>query len=278
MPRPAPRTPGVTVLGNLAVDRIDGAAPSAGGCPSFVGPALVALGEGRVVTRAAPADLPLFAEVIAASGVPVDVLPATRTSGFGLHYDGDQRTMSVDAIGPIWGRGEIAAARVTTDWVHVAPLLRTDFPPTALAALAADGHRIAYDGQGLVRSAEMGPLTTDADYDPALLEHLTVLKLGDDEAAALTSGEIDQAFADRLGVPELLVTYGSQGCRVFADGQVHDVPSAWKVEGIHMTGAGDMFLVSYVAARARGDAPVEAAKAAALIVAELLQVRLESLA
>jgi sugar/nucleoside kinase (ribokinase family) len=278
MGEPGRLAAGLTVLGNLAVDRIDGGAPSPGGCASFAGLALDAFdAPGRIVTRAAQVDLPLFADVIAAVGVPIDVLPADVTSGFGLRYDGDARQMTVDAIGPVWDVATIDAAAPATAWVHVSALLRSDFPAASLAALAARGHHVAFDGQGLVRRSQLGPLEVDAAFDPALLPHLAVLKLADDEAAALTHGEpFDEAAARRLDVPEILVTAGSGGCDLFLDGARVHVPSAWRVQGVQTTGAGDMFTVSYVAARARGDAPAAAAELASRLVAELLQVRLES--
>ena len=66
-------------------------------------------------------------------------------------------------------------------WVHVAPLLRSDFPAETLAALAR-GRRLSFDGQGLVRASEPGPLRLDADFDPAMLEHVQILKLAEEEA------------------------------------------------------------------------------------------------
>ncbi len=268
---------GVTSLGNLAVDRIDGGAPSPGGGPSFVAMPLEATGvAGRIVTRAAPADLPLFDDVLAGSGVPVTVLPAEVTSAFGMHYQGDHRTMTVDAVGPTWGAAHIDAAQIDTEWVHVAPLLRSDFEPAAIARLVELGHRVAFDGQGLVRVGEAGPLRADADFDPAVLAGIQVLKLADDEAEVLTSGSFRPAHARAFGVPEILVTHGSKGCDVFLDGERVHIPAPFEVTGVHATGAGDTFTVAYVAARSRGDEPVQAAQAASQLVAELLQVRREA--
>lgn len=273
-----PEAANVTVLANLAVDRIDGAPPSPGGCASFASAALELFGAGRVVTRAAKADLPLFDEVLGGvDGVVVDLLPAHVTSAFGLVYDGDDRVMTVDAIGPVWTPVDIDRAAVRTPWAHVSPLLRTDFPADSLAHLAAGGHRVALDGQGLVRRAELGPMQVDAAFDPAVLAALAVLKLADDEATVLTGGQPFGADdAVRLGVPEILVTNGSRGCDLYLEGVAHHVPSAWQVRGVQTTGAGDMFTVAYVAARARGDAALEAASVASRLVAELLQVRLEA--
>jgi sugar/nucleoside kinase (ribokinase family) len=268
--------PGVTVLGNLAIDRIDGAAPSAGGAPSFVGPMLQQAGGGRIVARAAAADLPLFGEVIEAAGVPFDLLPAASTSAFGLHYSGDARQLTVDAIGPVWEAEDVRAAEVTTPWVHVAPLLRSDFTAGALAELALSGVRVAYDGQGLVRSAQLGPLVVDAAFDPEVLAAVALLKLADDEAAVLTGGApFDADAAAALGVPEIIVTAGSAGSTLYVGGRCVEVPPPFKVEGVHATGAGDSFTVAYVAARARGEGPLAAAQLASQLVAELLMVRRE---
>lgn len=268
---------GVTVLGNLAVDRIDGRPPSAGGCPTFAGLPLEAIGGGRIITRAALVDAPLFDDVLQGSGAPVELLPAPSTSGFGMHYDGDHRTMTVDAIGPVWSRDDLEAAAIRTEWVHVAPLLRSDFPAPTLAALAARGHRVAYDGQGLVRAAQLGPLQLDAGFDRDVFRELAVLKLADDEAPLLTGGApFDERHAAAIGVPEIVVTYGSGGCDLFLGGDRQHVPPAFRVTGVHATGAGDTFTVAYVAARARGDAPRAAAEVASQLVAELLQVRRES--
>lgn len=270
------RQTGVTVLGNVAIDRIDGADPSPGGAPSFVGPVLAQAGGGRIVSRAAPADQVLFDEVVDAAGVPFEFLSATCTSAFGMHYDGDDRRMSVEAVGPAWTAATIAAAEVRTPWVHVAPLLRSDFSPAAIAALVAAGRRVAFDGQGLVRVPQVGALRTDAAFDPAVLEGVAVLKLADDEAAVLTGGApFDVEAAARLRVPEIVLTAGSRGSVLFVDGEVVVVPPPFRVEGVHATGAGDSFTVAYVAARAAGDDPLEAAQRASQFVAEMLVVRRE---
>lgn len=272
----APHEGGVTVLGNLAIDRIDGAAPSPGGAPSFVGPVLAQAGGGRIVARAAQADHPLFHEVRDAAGVPFDLVDGPSTAAFGMHYDGDARQMTVDAIGPIWDAENIRAAQITTPWVHVASLLRSDFTPAALAELALSGVRVAYDGQGLVRVAALGRLRTDAAFDPEILAPVSMLKLADDEAAILTGGApFDASAAARLGVPEIVVTAGSRGSTIFLLGEVIEIEPPFRVEGVHATGAGDSFTAAYVAARARGESPPDAALLASQLVAELLTVRRE---
>ena len=104
---------GVTVLGNLSVDYVDGGGATAGGCPSFAGVALAPLSDrARIVVRAAAADLPLFSDMRRSNDVRIDVLPAATTSSFALDYDGDTRTMTVLRIGPTWTPADIRAAAV----------------------------------------------------------------------------------------------------------------------------------------------------------------------
>jgi sugar/nucleoside kinase (ribokinase family) len=266
----------LTVLGNLSVDLVDDDPPSPGGCPSFAGVGLAPLGDAALlVTRGAEADLPLFAGMLGALKVPYRVLPAQTTSSFGLRYSGgDERRMTVEAIGPVWTPEDLADLDLGP-WVHVSPLLRSDFPVEVLVALVERGCRLSYDGQGLVRAPELGPLTVDADFDPAILSHLQVLKLADDEAEVLAGRQFDAGLAAALGVPEVVVTHGSGGCDLYLAGDQVHVPAARQISGVHTTGAGDMFTVSYVAARADGLEPVDAARRASAFVADRLQERLD---
>lgn len=269
---------GVTVLGNLAIDRIDGAPQSPGGCASFAGVALEAADvHGRIVAMAAERDHALFDSLSEHLGPLLRILPADRTSSFRLDYvDVDHRQMSVDAIGPVWGEAEINAADPDTTWVHLAPLLRTDFTAGALVALDARGHRVVYDGQGLVRADRTGPLVLDRHFNPELLTHISVLKLAEDEAVIVADGEFDETVAARLGVPEILVTFGSEGCDIYIEGSVTRVPAAWRVEGVQTTGAGDMFTACYTANRAAGATTRDAVERASELVASELDKRLRA--
>ncbi|MCV7286977.1 carbohydrate kinase [Mycolicibacterium wolinskyi] len=266
----------MTVLGNLAIDIINGAEPSPGGCASFAGVALQAAGgAGRIVAMGAEDDHALFDPLLERFGSLVQILPSGVTSSFSLDYDDtDHRHMGVEAIGPVWTPDDIDAADPVTTWVHLAPLLRTDFPADTLAALAARGHRVAYDGQGLVRADRLGPLVEDRHFPAELLAHLDILKLAEDEAVIVADGPFDASTAQRLGVPEILVTYGSEGCDIYVDGTVLRVPAAWRVLGVQTTGAGDMFTACYVAHRAAGADPRRAAESASALVAHELDKRI----
>jgi sugar/nucleoside kinase (ribokinase family) len=136
--------------------------------------------------------------------------------------------------------------------------------------VAARRRRVSLDGQGLTRPRRVGPLELDADFDRGLLEHVTVLKLAEDEARALVGEPSEAALAD-LGVPEVVVTLGARGSLVYAQGRLQHVEA--RPVGRDPTGAGDAFAVAYLASRADGQAPAASARRATALVAALLSGR-----
>jgi sugar/nucleoside kinase (ribokinase family) len=266
----------VAVVGNLARDRVDGGPPQPGGCPFFAAYALRAiLRPGHILTRCADDDRELFDGPVGDLGVPVTILRGEHTSGFDHEYDGETRSTSVTEIGDAWTAADAAHLGPDVTMVHVAPLLRSDFPPEAVAALAAGGRRVSLDAQGLVRAPKLGPLVQDASFDPSVLESVSVLKLSEEEARIVAGGRFDASVARSLGVAEILVTLGSHGEDVWVDGEVTHVPTT-PVLGVETTGAGDAFMVAYVSARHEGATPVEAARAGSSLVAKMLADRKRS--
>jgi sugar/nucleoside kinase (ribokinase family) len=173
-----------------------------------------------------------------------------------------------DAVGDPWTPEQAVAAADDAAWVNVCALTRTDFPPDTLAALAAGRRMLLVDLQGLVRTATVGPLHTD-EHIGDVLRHVEVLKLNDEEAATLV-GSAEPARLQELGVPEVLLTLGSQGAWVVTPDLVEHVP-ALPVDGpVDPTGAGDSYSVTYLVKRVQGATPVAAARAAAEAVASFL--------
>ena len=173
-----------------------------------------------------------------------------------------------DAVGDPWTPAQAVAAAGDATWIDVCALTRTDFPTETLAALAADGRRLLVDLQGLVRTATIGPLHTD-EHIGDVLRHAEVLKLNDEEAETLVGSAEPERLLD-LGVPEVVLTVGSQGAWVVTPGSMEHV-AAVPVEGeVDPTGAGDTYSVTYIVQRAGGAEPLEAARIAAATVSEFL--------
>ncbi len=267
----------IAVIGNLARDFVGNGLPSrVGGAPYYGARALRLLGRPAVVvTKLAEADRRDLLPSLVALGIPVRWQPAGSTTAFAIRYEGDARRMTVEALGDSWtpeeARGWVAEALARVDWVHVAPLLRSDFPPETLAELAR-GRRLSLDAQGLVRPRRTGPLELDADFEPELLRHVSILKLAEEEARALLGG-LDERSLRSLGVPEVVVTLGSRGTIVLADGLAEYVPARPASGVSDPTGAGDAFAAAYLSARSAGHSAPAAARRASALVAGLLTGR-----
>ena len=255
--------PPLALVGNLSRDVVDGGPPRIGGAPYYAARAWRALGaRATIYTRCGPDDRGAFARQLSVVGLPVVMLPGTATTSFSFHYEEQRRVMSVEHTGDSWTPADVGAVEAGA-WVHVAPLLRTEFPADTLAALAR-GRRLSLDGQGLVRVAEVGPLRLDADFDPTMLAHVQILKLAEEEADVIEA-------VDGLGVPEVLVTYGPRGSCLYLHGRAQRV-GAWPVAA-DPTGSGDAFSAAYLAGRAQGLAPLSAARRATALVSALLTRR-----
>lgn len=265
--------PRLAVVGNLSRDLVDGGPPRVGGPPYWAARALRVLGTpALVMAKCAGADRALLLRPLVALGIPVLWLGGSATAAFSISYDGERREMTVEGIGDPWSPRDVRKLG-DARWVHVGALAQSDFPAETLAELAAGRRRILFDGQGLVRPARTGPLELHGDYDPEVLRHVSVLKLAEEEARALV-GEPDEAALRALGVPEIVVTLGSRGSLVYADGRLERVATQAVGGPVDPTGAGDAFAVAYLAARAGGHAPVASARRAGALVTGLLSRRL----
>ena len=250
----------IALIGNLSRDLLPGERPRVGGGSFHGARALQRLRvPARVVARCAAADRDAMLPALIRLGTPVRYVPGTATATFSFSYDGDVRTMEIDALGDAWAPGDIPELP-SGRWAHIAPLARHEFPVETIAAIARR-RRVSLDGQGLVRVPQTGTLQLDAEFDREILRHVWVLKLAEEEAEVL--GEPGE-----LGVREVVVTHGSRGSTVYVGGRAEFVPARFHAGD--PTGAGDAFAVSYVVARNAGFAPAGAARRATAVVASLL--------
>jgi sugar/nucleoside kinase (ribokinase family) len=267
----------IAVIGNLAVDHVGDAPPRVGGAAYYGGAAAARLGaDAVVITRCAESDRERCVVPLAALGAHVVWHPGETTTSFAFHYEDGHRVMEVRAVGDPWLPGDIegwaAGALREAEWAHAGALLRTDFGAETLAALAGGGRRVLIDAQGLVRRPQLGPLARDAEVDRRLLSHLTALKLSESEAAVLAGGAEPEALRG-LGVPEVLLTLGARGSLVVTERVAEEIAAEPVPPSVDPTGAGDAFCLAYVATRADGAHPVDAARRASAFVSELLADR-----
>jgi len=195
----------LAVVGNLSLDRVDGGEPRPGGAPFHAARALRVLGRPALVAvKAADVDRRRLLPPLVRLGLPVLWRAGASTATFAFSYDGDRRAMLVEELGPSWTVDDLRGLE-RVEWVQVGALARSDFPAGTLASLARGRRKVALDGQGLTRPERPGPLVLDADYDPEVLRHVSVLKLAEEEAVTIV-GETDEDALRSLDVPEVVVT------------------------------------------------------------------------
>ena len=158
--------------------------------------------------------------------------------------------MRVLEVGDPWQPQDVGGRLDGVEWLHVGGLLRSDFPPETLAALAA-GAVLSLDGQVLVRPGRTGPAPDRRRRRSGHPRAAQILTLSEEEAEVLGAPE----------VPEVVVTLGSRGSLLYAGGEEHRIEPE-PVSGVDPTGAGDAFAVGYLAARSGGAEPLAAARRA----------------
>ena len=259
----------IAALGHLTRDVVAGSEPRPGGGVFWSTSALARLGaDASAHASCSPEHRSQLVPPLEAFGLPVTWYESSTTTEYSFHYEGDRRIMWQDAVGDPWSPEHAVSAAGDAVWINVCALTRTDFPEETLAALATDGRQLLVDLQGLVRTATIGPLHTD-EHIGDVLHHVDVLKLNDEEAETLV-GSADPEKLRQLGVPEVVLTLGSQGAWVVTPELIEHVPAVPLDGQVDPTGAGDTYSVTYIVQRAAGAEPVEAARVAAATVSAFL--------
>ncbi|GIU96066.1 MAG: hypothetical protein KatS3mg012_2523 [Gaiellaceae bacterium] len=252
----------IAAIGHLALDLVAGEPPRPGGGVFYAARAAARLEvDAHVAASCAPGDRDALVPPLEAFGLPVRWYPSSATTTYRFHYEGERRIMRQEAVGDPWTPDRALDAVGGAAWVDVCALTRSDFPEETFAALAMDGRKLVVDAQGLVRTPALGPLRTDAAIGD-VLRRVAILKLNDEEAETLV-GSADPYTLRSLGVPEVVLTLGSQGSWVVTPELVEHVPAVPVEEPVDPTGAGDTYSIAYLVSRMRGAEPVEAARFAA---------------
>ncbi len=272
---------GVIVVGSTTVDRNEIETErfvKLGGVTTYAGLAYRRLGVATwVATRMAPADTPLLA-FLKKEGVSLLVEDSPATTHFVNRVADGRRTQEMPAAaGPVRAR-HVRKALANADCVHLGPLHPRDLDPLVFPLLKKSRTLVVLDAQGYVRrvtrgrvipavSTQLGPALAAADIvktNRAELE--TILRFH--------NRPLRQIIAD-YGICEWLVTNGPEGGfitdRLGAEHRYGAVPAP---RGGDPTGAGDVFLAAYIAARFASRLPVAAAcDSAARLAAEHLAGR-----
>lgn len=216
----------------------------------------------RLVTSVAQTEMG-YVEQLQSLGINVQALPGSSTVYFENSYseDANHRTQRVLQKADAFNTEHLTS--INAKVFHLGPLLADDFSPGLIEALASRGN-ISLDVQGLLRRVEdTQVLPTDWLQKRELLPFVHTLKVNEHELAVLTGQEDIQIGAVMLagmGVQEVVVTLGSEGSLIYAEGEFYTI-SVFKPEVFRdATGCGDTYMAGYLYKRVKGASVTEAGR------------------
>ena len=219
-PGPCPLSAPARLVGSLAIDLVEGGPPQSAARPS-TRPARCGCSSdrpGRDPLRRA--DRGRLVPPLAALGLPVTWLvgEARRRSRSATRATSGIRCRS--HVGDPWSadevRGCVRGALGRASGCTLGRCSAGSSTPRRWPSWLAGGG--SPRRAGARAPAEPGPLMLDGDVDPALLEHVSILKLAEEEAVA-AAGSLEPEALAALGPREVLVTFGSRGALVVVDGR-----------------------------------------------------------
>ena len=214
----------------------------------------------KLVTALAPSEYKAVEEMRSA-GIQVEVLPSRKTVYFenGYGENQDNRTQRVLAKADPFTVEELKneEARI----FHLGSLLSDDFSLDVVKLLSGKGI-LAVDAQGYLREVR-GEKVFPVDWKDKreALKYIDILKVNEHEAEVLTGYKDAKQAALQLaewGVKEVLLTLGSLGSLIYAEGVFHQIPAYPPKEVVDATGCGDTYAMGYLYMRNKGASYEEA--------------------
>ena len=214
----------------------------------------------KLVTALAPSEYKAVEEMRSA-GIQVEVLPSKKTVYFENVYgeNQDNRTQRVLAKADPYTVEELKneEARI----FHLGSLLSDDFSLDVVKLLSGKGI-LAVDAQGYLREVR-GQKVFPVDWKDKreALKYIDILKVNEHEAEVLTGYKDAKQAALQMaewGVKEVLLTLGSLGSLIYAEGVFHQIPAYPPKEVVDATGCGDTYAMGYLYMRNKGASYEEA--------------------
>jgi sugar/nucleoside kinase (ribokinase family) len=218
-----------------------------------------------VLTKVAAPDEPVLLQELRAVGATVFNRPTATTTTFRNIYpqgNADARQQRVDARADRLSIDDLPPIRARV-W-QIGPLTEEDIDPAIIARCAGIGGALGMDVQGLTRRIVAGEVrASDPLHGIDHLRHFDVLKADEEEILTYTGcATVDEAIARirDAGVREVLITRGSRGSVVFADGERLEVEALRPRRIADATGCGDTYLAAYMTHRLTGAERAECAR------------------
>ena len=218
-----------------------------------------------VITKLADEDRH-SAEEMQRAGIDVRIFPSRQTVFFENIYgdNPDDRTQRVRAKSDQFCLSELDG--INADIYHLGTLLADDFTLDYIEEVHRRG-RVSIDAQGFLRRV-VGESVEKCDWEnkQEWMRNIDIIKVNELEMEVLT-GENDPRKAAAIlaswGPSEVIVTLGSLGSLILADGEYYTIPPYKPIAVIDATGCGDTYMAGYLFSRVQGKSPAEAGRFAA---------------
>ena len=214
----------------------------------------------KLVTAVAPSEYGIIEEM-RKEGLQVEVLPSRHTVYFENTYEENQDNRSQRVLAKADPFTADALKDENAHIFHLGSLLADDFPLEVVKELAQKG-TLAVDAQGYLRKVE-GEHVFPVDWPEKkkALKYIDILKVNEHEAEVLTGFKDPEKAAKQLaqwGVKEVLLTLGSLGSLIYAEGKFYKIPAYAPKEVVDATGCGDTYVLGYLYMRNKGASYAEA--------------------
>ena len=214
----------------------------------------------QLVTALAPSEFKAV-EDIRAKGIKVTVIPSHRTVYFENTYGENQDNRSQRVLAKADPFTVEQLENINAHIFHLGSLLADDFSLDVVKYLSTKGI-LAVDAQGYLREVR-GEKVYPIDWTDKVeaLKYIDILKVNEHEMEALTGQtDIKQAALQlaEWGVKEVLITLGSLGSIIYAEGTFHKIPAYPPKDIVDATGCGDTYATGYLYMRNKGASYEEA--------------------
>lgn len=205
-------------------------------------------------------------EKIRAKGIDTVCYPSRHTVFFENRYgsDSNNRTQKVLAKADPFTIEDVQPLEAKV--FHLGSLLADDFSPEVVEYLATKG-AVSIDVQGYLRKV-VGEEVKSVEFKDKerILACTSILKLNEHEMDVIAEHNDPKIVAKQLagyGVKEVVITLGSFGSVIYADGKFNEIPAYKPRKVVDTTGCGDTYSTGYLYSRALGASVEEAGKYAA---------------
>lgn len=214
----------------------------------------------QLVTALAPSEFKAV-EDIRAKGIKVSVIPSHRTVYFENTYGENQDNRSQRVLAKADPFTVEQLENINAHIFHLGSLLADDFSLDVVKYLSTKGI-LAVDAQGYLREVR-GEKVYPIDWTDKVeaLKYIDILKVNEHEMEVLTGQtDIKQAALQlaEWGVKEVLITLGSLGSIIYAEGTFHKIPAYPPKDIVDATGCGDTYATGYLYMRNKGASYEEA--------------------